>query len=143
MVEENASGSGAVAGGQEVNGTPALTDYVVNPGKRLVTVKFGKKITARDIKEYVTALCVDPRFKPDFSEIVDLSEVEELDVHGDELTRLADEADPFSEHSKRAFVARSAMQNHAARLYKILRANVKFGIFRSVGAAERWIGSGA
>ena len=47
---------------------------------------------------------------------------------------------PFSAQAKRAFVARNAVQNHAARLYKILRAQVNAAIFRSMGAAERWIG---
>ncbi|MGA8765082.1 MAG: hypothetical protein WB562_19600 [Candidatus Sulfotelmatobacter sp.] len=140
MVDENVAACGAIASVKEGKGTPGLPDYEIHSTRRLVTVKFGKKVTARDIEGYLASLRANPRFNPDFSEIVDLSEVEELDVQGDELARLADGADAFSAQAKRAFVARNAVQNHAARMYKILRAQVNAAIFRSVGAAERWIG---
>jgi len=94
---------------------------VVDPRRRLVAVKFGKKLTVADIERYSRHLQSNPSFQPNYSEIVDLSEVEELDLQADEFLRLADEIDPFSSEAKRAFVVRNSVQNHAARMHKVLR----------------------
>jgi len=118
-----------------------LPDYVLDPEKRVVWVRFRKKVTVRDIERYAASLRANPLFDPDFSEIADMSEVEELDLKADDFIRLADEIDPFSVQARRAFVARDAVQNHAARMHKILRTQRNFVIFRSVEAAKRWIGS--
>ncbi len=80
-------------------------------------------------------------FNPTYAEIVDLTEVEELDLKAQEFLKLADEIDPFSLHAKRAFVIRNSVQNHAARMHKVRRAPRNIEIFRSVEEAERWIGT--
>jgi len=120
---------------------PSLPHYVLDPGKRLVSVKFQRKVTVHDIEKYAASLRADPRFKPEFSEIVDLTEVAEIDLQPDEFIRLADKIDPFSENARRAFVVRDEIQHHAARMHKILRSQRSFSIFRSIDAAKRWIGT--
>jgi hypothetical protein len=120
-------------------GTHAALLYALDAEKRLVMVKFRKRVTVSDIESYAASLRAHPQFKPDFSEIADLSEVEEMDLQADEFIRLADEIDPFSPQARRAFVVRTAIQSHAARMHKILRAQRAFSIFRSVEEAERWI----
>jgi hypothetical protein len=70
-----------------------------------------------------------------------LRQVEEIDLQADEFLTLADKIDPFSEDSKRAFVVRTSVQNHAARMHKVLRTQRNIEIFRSVEEAERWIGT--
>ena len=117
----------------------ATLHYVLDAKKQLVVVKFRETITVRDIESYAAALRAHPQFKPDFSEIADLSAVKELDLQADEFIRLADEIDPFSPQARRAFVARSKVQHHAARMHKILGAQKTFSIFTSVEEAERWI----
>jgi hypothetical protein len=52
---------------------------------------------------------------------------------------LADEIDPFSPDVKRAFIVRNSVQNHAARMHKVLRTQRNIEIFRSVEEAELWI----
>jgi hypothetical protein len=128
-------------GPQDALGTPALPGYQLDRERRTVSVKFRRKVTVRDIESYAASLRANRLFEPDFSEIVDLSEVEELDLKADEFIRLADEIDPFSVEAKRAFVVRNAVQNHAARMHKILRTQRSFSIFRSVDAAKRWVES--
>ena len=113
--------------------------YHVDTGKELVSVKFGKKLTVRDIESYVGWLQVHPSFRPVYAEIVDLTEVEDLDFRADEFLKLADEIDPFSPDAKRAFIVRNSIQNHAARMHKVLRTQRNIEIFRSVEEAERWI----
>jgi hypothetical protein len=80
-------------------------------------------------------------FDASFSEIVDLTAVEEVDLQGNEFLNLADKVDPFSEQSRRAFVVRNSVQNHAARMHKVLGTGRSIEIFRSIEEAERWIRS--
>ena len=122
-------------------GRHAGYDFVVDAQRKVVVVRFGKKVTAADIAEYARGLRADPQFEPNLSEIADLREVEELDLQADEFLKLADEVDPFSLDSKRAFVVRNSVQAHAARMHKALRVQRHFEIFRSLEEAERWINS--
>ena len=59
-----------------------------------------------------------------------MSEVEELDIRAQEFIGLADEIDIFSLQAKRAFVARDSVQNHAARMHKILWTQRNISIFQ-------------
>lgn len=113
--------------------------YTVDAEKRLIAVSFGKKLTVQQIKRYSDLLQMNPSFQPTYSEIVDLTQVEELDLQADEFLTLADKIDPFSTYAKRAFVVRTPVQNHAARMHKVLRAHRNIEIFRSMEEAECWI----
>ena len=112
--------------------------YTVDPEKRLVAVTFGKKLKVCDIQRYAELLQLNPSFRPNYSEIVDLTDVEELDLQADEFLTLADKIDPFSHDARRAFVVRTSVQNHAARMHKVLRTQRSIEIFRSLEEAERW-----
>ena len=114
-------------------------NWIVDPGRRLVCVRFGKKLAFEDIGRYAKSLLADPSFQPDYSEVVDLTDVEELDLQADDFLNLADRIDPFSSEAKRAFVARTSTQRHAARLHKALRTQRNIEIFNSVEEAERWL----
>jgi hypothetical protein len=115
--------------------------YSVDAEKRLVAVTFGKKLTVSDIERYAKLLQLNASFRPTYSEIVDLRQVEELDLQADEFLALADKIHPFSKDAKRAFVVRTSVQNHAARMHKVLRTHRSIEIFRSVQEAERWVGT--
>jgi hypothetical protein len=71
-------------------------EFVVDPGRRLVSIKFDKTVTFAAIERYAKRLRLNPSFHPEYSEIVDLTEVEELDLQADEFLELADKIDPFS-----------------------------------------------
>ncbi len=142
MIHENSPKSGSSLNRHQrpAQSTPAA--YTIVPEKRLVWVKFGKRVSESEIANYAASLRSDPLFEPGFSEIVDLRDVEELDLHGGQMLKLADEVDPFSFDSRRAFVVRNASQSHAARLHQILRiANENILIFYSLAEAEQWIES--
>jgi hypothetical protein len=115
--------------------------FQVDVERQLVTVKFGNRVTAEEIGEYVQRLRTHPSFQPSFSEIADLREAVDIDLQADEFLKLADEVDPFSQEAKRAFVAKTSAQNHAARMHKILRSQRNFKIFRTFEEAERWVSS--
>jgi hypothetical protein len=116
-----------------------VPEYEVDVVRRLVSVKFRGEVTIREIEKYAASLRTDPLFQPDFSEIVDMSDVVELHLSAEELMHLANEVDPFSAKAKRAFVVRDEVQSHAARMHKILRTQPNISVFRSVGEARRWI----
>lgn len=115
-------------------------EYRVIPERRVVFVKFGKRVTEKEIAGYAASLRVDPVFDPKFSEIVDLRDVEDLDLRGEQMMELADKIDPFCYDAKRAFVVSNSVQAHAARMHQILRiAKENISTFRSLEEAERWI----
>ena len=126
---------------QPKNRRPGIPpEYKVSHEKRIVFVKFGKRVTEKEIARYAATLRADPAFDPAFSEIVDLSDVEELDLHGEQMMELADKIDPFSHEAKRAFVVSNSVQTHAARMHQILRLSKEnISIFHSVEEAEQWI----
>jgi len=122
---------------RRVSYTPV--EHLINVERRCVVVKFGRRLTAGDIQKYVTCLVANPSFVPDFSEIVDLSRVEDVDLQANDFLMLADQIDPFAPGAKRAFVAQNSVQNHAARMHKVLRPDANIRIFRSYEEAERWV----
>ena len=113
--------------------------YTVSPAERLVVVKFGQVAGLEEIKSYAAALISDPAFRSDFSEIVDLSDVQELRLSAGDALQLADTVDSFSADAKRAFVARTPMQVHAARMHQVLRSEERIRIFASQAEARAWI----
>lgn len=116
--------------------------YRLSAQKRLVSVKFGRQLSFRDVQSYARRLTADPRFDPGFSEIVDLSDVEDLAMSPAETMKLADLADPFRAGAKRAFVARTDLQMRAARMHQLLRNDqINIRVFASFEAAEEWIES--
>ncbi len=123
---------------EEPDGTKPV-QFSIDAAKRLVHVKFGKKVTERDIEHYANCLRLDPSFEPTYSEVVDLRAAEEVELNAKDFFRLADQIDPFSVSAKRAFIVRTPVQSHAARMHKILRTQRNIEIFRSYEEVERWL----
>jgi hypothetical protein len=117
----------------------ARVRFTIDCKRRLVIAKFGERVTVADIQSYVQNLCSHPRFDASFSEIADISNVRELPLEAPDFLELADRSDPFSLQSKRAFVARTPLQKHAARMHRILRNQRNFKIFETLEEAERCI----
>jgi hypothetical protein len=115
------------------------TSFILYPEKRLVVLTLGNRVTLDLLAEYSRLLHQDPRFEPAFSEIADMRAVQEIALKADEMMRAADQVDPFSRDSKRAFVVKTPSQAHAARMHRILLTHRHFEIFRSLQEAERWI----
>jgi hypothetical protein len=113
--------------------------YTLDPVRRVVCVTFAKKLTAHEIMEYAANLRGDRAFDPDYAEIVDLRQVEEVELDANQALSLADEVDPFSPASKRAFVATTPSQVNAARVHQLLRpGNDNIRIFETMAEAKRW-----
>jgi len=115
------------------------SQYVVDSDRRLVIVRFSGEVTVSKIERYAVTLRTHPDFKPDFAEIVDLTQATELNLDAQDFLRLADEIDPFSAQSKRAFVVGSLSQKHAVRMHRALRTTKNIEFFRTFEDAETWI----
>jgi SpoIIAA-like len=115
--------------------------FNIEAGKRIVFVRFEKKLTAADVRRYAERVRAHPEFNPEFSEMVDLTEVEDLDLHAHDFLKLADEIDCFSVRAWRAFIVSNSVQSHAARMHKILRTPDNMRIFSSLEQARAWIES--
>jgi hypothetical protein len=113
--------------------------YSIDQEKMIVIVKFGKQLTIAAIEEYASSLRNNPSFRPDFSEIIDLRNVQAVDLQADDFMQLADRIDPFSHEAWRAFVVEDAVQAHPARMHRILRTDKNIETFETVAQAERWI----
>lgn len=118
----------------------SFADYSIDTVTQLVSVHFTKHLTYAIIGDYASRLRVDHRFSPLFDELVDLREVELVDLSPRDLMNLAEKVDPFSLHSKRAFVVQSQAQIQAAHLHRILRKESQtIRVFLSMDEARQWI----
>jgi hypothetical protein len=115
------------------------TDYSIDAQRCVVYVRFGRTLGLAEIELYAKALAANPLFSPTFSEIVDLTAVKDLQLDAEAAVSLADQVDPFDLASKRAFIATSAPQVHAARIHQILWSEKSIKIFDCEAAAREWL----
>jgi len=141
LLENGSLREGGVSQTTDSSSEEGLFNCVVDTTARRVTVSFGRNVSVADVARYVKTIKEDPDFESTFAEIVDLTAAEQIDLQVKEFLNLADYVDPFSRHAKRAFVIRTPMQEHAARLHKILRGEQNIEIFSSFGEAEEWVSS--
>jgi hypothetical protein len=117
-------------------------DYRIDADHGRVYVRFAGKLTLDLIGRYTDELRKNRAFETGWSEIVDLRAVEEMDISAEETIALADQLDPFSLSSRRAFIVRNELQRHRARMQQILRSPCKtIGIFETMAEAETWVSS--
>lgn len=120
--------------------SPALgPEYSIDAGQGVVYVRFGHSMGLAEIEVYARALATNPLFSPKYSEIVDLTAVKDLQLDAEAAVNLADQVDPFDLASKRAFIATSAPQVHAARMHQILWSEKSIKIFDCETAAREWL----
>jgi hypothetical protein len=82
-----------------------------------------------------------PAFDPDFSEIVDLREVEDLALKAADFLKLADEIDCFECEAWCAFVVHNSVPDHVARHAQHCAPEEKYKFFSSLEEARKWIES--
>lgn len=132
--------TGVFLAGRKIHHLKLPAQHTIDVERKCVSVMFGSRLTVQDIDRYSRLLQSNPAFDPSFCEIVDLRQVEQLDLTADDFLRLADQIDPFSPTAKRAFVVGTSVQEHAARMHKVLRTTRNIQIFHSMEEANRWVG---
>lgn len=114
--------------------------FTLDPGKRVVSVRFEGLWSVRDVVEYFEDLRRNASFDSRFFELADLTEVVSSDVDFQSATMLA-RIDPFSRSGKRAFAATKAAIYGILRMYQMVRGEeCSMAIFRTLAEAKRWLG---
>jgi hypothetical protein len=117
------------------------THFEIDPDRRLVVSTGSGRVVIEEMIEHQHRLSADPRFRPDFSQLVDFTGVEKVDIGPQDVAQLAEMA-IFSPASRRAIIAPDPLIFGFSRMYGVYRelAGEKgVRVFRTRREAERWI----
>jgi hypothetical protein len=118
-----------------------VTNYwIVDSKNRIVIAKFGGRLTIADAERFAADLRNNPAFEPSFSELSDLTEVDDPQIDYASAVRFARYTDPFSHASKRAVVAPKPAMYNIARMYQLIRNDENIVLFKTVDLAKGWLG---
>jgi hypothetical protein len=119
-------------------GLPA--SYTIHVDQKLVVSRFWGAATDDDIFDHGQRLRNDPLFRPDFRQLVDMSELTEIRV-GSGVVRDASRNQFFAPGVRRALVAKSDAAFGMARMYAIASENSgqTIEVFRDIKAAKAWL----
>jgi hypothetical protein len=118
-----------------------FVSFTIDEDLKLVKVKFQQKVTVQDVKSYLQQLRDDPRFNTNYSELVDLTDVNQSEINFKIASDLARSADPFSHNARRAFAAPHAAVFGTTRMYQMIRQDEEnMRCFHTMEQAKTWLG---
>ena len=95
-------------------------DYKIDKTQRMVfSIAYGK-ITDQEVYAHQDKLRDDPDFDPGFSQLVDCTNVTQIDELSTEALYVLAERNPFGLGSRRAFVAPQNPEYNVFRIYELL-----------------------
>jgi hypothetical protein len=114
--------------------------YTIDTRRKLVVTRIWGAATEDEIIDHGRRLRNDPQFRPEFRQLVDMSELTEIRV-GSGVIRDASRDQFFSPGARRAVVANSEAAFGMARMYAIASENAgqTIQVFRDMKAAEAWL----
>jgi hypothetical protein len=114
--------------------------YTIDIDRKIVVSRIWGAATEDEIFDHGQRLRNDPQFRPDFRQLVDMSELTEIRV-GSGVIREASRDQFFSPGVRRALVANSDAAFGMARMYAIASedAGQTIEVFRDINAAEAWL----
>jgi hypothetical protein len=118
---------------------PAL--YKIDKERRLVMTTGAGILTMAESLAHQNKLANDSDFDPSFSQLMDFTQVTQIELSTNDIRRLAQRS-IFSPQSRRAFIVPSATAYGLARMFEILREAAGehgIGVFRSLEEALDWI----
>jgi hypothetical protein len=123
----------------EDNNMPAT--YEIDKQRRLVISTAWEHFTVADALAHQDKLLKDPDFDPSFSQLMDFTQVTQIDLEASDVRRLA-ERTVFSANSRRAIVAASDLAYGLSRMFEMLRENAGengIRVFRDLDEAVDWL----
>lgn len=120
---------------------PAVS-FVDSSHRVVVTICSGD-LTLHEVKATFADIHGNPDFRPDFQQLIDLSEVSKCPLYSKDLYQLKQAHDPFSNEGKRALVAPHAVLFGIGRMYQQILSSSQFEVFRSLVDAMSWLGLNA
>ena len=123
-------------------------DYEIDVACRLVRFRLWGEVTDAESKANRLRLVRDPAFNPDFCELIDMRGVTGFgSVTGTQVRDNASVSTHFGPGTRRALVATTEIGYGLARMWAAYReasgGKEEIGVFRSVEAAEIWLGVGS
>ena len=114
-------------------------EHRLDVARRLVLTRAYGVLDAADLREGLRTLLELPGIRPEFDQLVDLTEVEDIRVNPSEVADLA-RVQPFSPTSYRAFVAPADAMFGMTRMYQMLSAEEeRVHVARTEAAASSWL----
>lgn len=115
--------------------------YKIDKERRLVLTTGSGVYTLADAVSHMDKLSNDPDFDPNFSQIVDFTQVTRIELSADEIRRLAQRT-IFSASARRAFIAPDEVSFGIGRMFETLRSlegEKGIGVFRTLEEALDWV----
>ena len=120
------------------------TEYSVDPVKRRVTTTGRGKLVFEQMMGSAAAMRDDPALDPTFTELVDITEVDSVDLTAEQIEALA-EIRIFDPKSRRAIVAPRPLYFGMARMYEAhhsAKAEATVRVFTDRDEAVKWLDGG-
>lgn len=115
--------------------------YSVDPVLRLVRTRAEGVLTESETSDLYQRIKADPAFDPGFSQLCDLTVVDEIQTSAPYLRELARQS-IFSRGSRRAFVTSQLFHYGLARMLQSFCEieGTEVAVFKTMAEAERWLG---
>lgn len=120
-------------------------DYVIEVERQVVRATLSGPVTGRELRDLRERIAADPRFRPDHSLLIDLTNAVGTALTSADLQDLA-RTSTFARGARRAFVAPDPETFGLSRMFQTYR-EISGGqelteIFRNMADAERWLAEG-
>jgi len=120
-------------------------EFTIYPQWGVVMSRGSGVFTHADFLDHMSRLLADPKFNPDFNQIVDCRAIAKMELTSDQIADLAGKS-IFGVRSRRAFVVSHEVQYGLARMfatYREIKAGQEVMVFQEMPAALSWLGLSA
>lgn len=117
--------------------------YRIDPKAKLVHTQVQGLMSLEDALSHSYNLKTDPLFRPEYSELIDLTGFTGTDLHLEAMKAFARglQGEVFSHHARRAVVAPGDSAFELSSQYRGLRPHSEnFQVFHSLDEAMHWLG---
>lgn len=126
-------------------------EITIDPERRRIRSRLSGRLCRDTLRAYYEALTAHPDFRPDLSEVFDVSDVSELDLTADEIRDFSAATASAPAHGagmRVAIVAPTDLVFGLARLYELSQVDAgnRICVLRTLAEAEAWLdasGTGA
>jgi hypothetical protein len=117
--------------------------YAIDAERRLVVTTAWGRVTFAELRAHQEQLASDPRFNPEFNQLVDATAVTGLNVSVDEAKKIVSRT-LFSPTSRRAFLGSGLSVLAVGRLMQafahVAKGREQISVFHERDAALKWLG---
>ena len=117
--------------------------YRIDPHTKMVHTSLQGRFTLEDALAHSHNLKTDPLFRPEYSELIDLSGFTGTDLNLEAMKAFAHglQGEVFSHHARRAVLAPSDSAFDLSSRYQGMKPSTEnFQVFRSRDEASQWLG---